>query len=196
MLVFIDGVSRMRVSDKKSSSTRRDRTFPNAFIWREFKKVNVKMFGALLFFFFLAASAQAFTVDEECLNYTIYPVQYDITIMPYIYGGHCFYECHITITVIANANINMIEMEAKNMTIKGESIQVLKGNQDIINKPRPYSYNEERGKLIIYLKEPLIPYKGNNQQYYLIRMNFIKEVTSDSHGVFLVKYIDENRDTK
>ncbi|XP_028172198.1 aminopeptidase N-like isoform X2 [Ostrinia furnacalis] len=153
------------------------------------------MFRALFFFFFFWTSAKAFTVDEECLNYTIYPVQYDITIMPYIYGGHCFYDCHIVITVIANANINMIEMEAKNMTIKGESIQVMKGNHDIVNKPRPYSYDGHRGKLMIYLSEPLIPYKGNNQQYYLIKMNFMKEVTEDSEGVFLVKY-DEDRVTK
>ncbi|KAL0833029.1 hypothetical protein ABMA28_001147 [Loxostege sticticalis] len=154
------------------------------------------MFRALLFFFFFTAAAQAFSVDEECLNYTIYPVQYDITIMPYIHGGHCFYDCHIAVTVIANANINVIEMEAKNMSIVGESIHVLKGTHDIVNAYRPYSYDGDRGKLFIYLKEPLIPYKGNNRQNYLIQMSFTKEVTTDSHGVFLVKYADENRDTK
>lgn len=154
------------------------------------------MFRALLFFFFFTAAAQAFSVDEECLNYTIYPVQYDITIMPYIHGGHCFYDCHIAVTVIANANINVIEMEAKNMSIVGESIHVLKGNHDIVNAYRPYSYDGDRGKLFIYLKEPLIPYKGNNRQNYLIQMSFTKEVTTDSHGVFLVNYADENRDTK
>lgn len=156
------------------------------------------MFGALLFIFlFRAASTQtSFVVDEECLNYTIYPLQYDITIKPIIYNGRFFYDCDMTITVIANVMTNIIELEAKDLFISGDSVRVYKGNQDIVNKPRPFKHDAERGKLIIYLYEPLIPYKGTNTQHYNIKMSFRKEVKEDSYGVFLVKYIDENKLTR
>lgn len=167
-------------------------------VWREFKKVNVKMFGALFFIFlFRTATTQTpFVVDEECLNYTIYPLQYDITIKPYIYNGRFSYDCDLTITVIANVPTNIIELEAKHLVIHGESVKVYKGSQNIVNRPRPYKHDEERGKLIIYLYEPLVPYKGKNTQHYDIKISFRKDVTEDSYGVFLVRYLDEYRKTK
>ncbi|KAL0833030.1 hypothetical protein ABMA28_001148 [Loxostege sticticalis] len=156
------------------------------------------MIRALLFFFFIATSAQAFTANEEGSNFTIYPVEYDITIMPYIIGdvqdgGHCYYVCHMTIKVISFANINVIEMDAIEMDIKGESIEVKvpMGNHSLVDK---YTYNEDRGKLTINLKESLKPFKDN--QYYFVKMSFKKYVSVDSPGVFLVRYFDEVHNSK
>ncbi|CAG9795009.1 unnamed protein product [Diatraea saccharalis] len=155
------------------------------------------MIRALLFIFFASTTQGTFVVDEECLNYTIYPVQYELIISPYIYDDRAFYDCHITITVIANApDIRMIELDARNMTISGESIKVYKGDRNIVNGPRPYVYDRSLGKLYIFLNEALIPYKGRHLQNYMIRMSFRKEVTYDSTGVFLVRYFDENHKLK
>lgn len=149
------------------------------------------MIGVLLFFF-LAASAKADLI-EECMNYTIYPLQYDLTITPYVFKDSSYYHCEMTIDVIANApGIRVIELDAKDLVIRPGSIRVYDGRTDIVNGPRPYEYDEKNGKLFIYLREALKKYDLRTRQYvYKIQIAFTKYVTEDTPGVFLVKYFDE-----
>lgn len=149
------------------------------------------MFSVLLFFF-LATSAKA-SLIEECMNYTIYPLQYELTITPYIAKDNFYYHCQMTIDVIANApDIRVIELDAKALQISPGSIRVFYGGTDIVNGARPYEYDERNGKLYIYLRESLRKYDIKTQQYvYKIQIAFVKYVTEETPGVFVVKYYDE-----
>lgn len=145
-------------------------------------------------FLFLFVSTKAYLL-EDCVNYTIYPLQYELTIIPYIFkDGNSYYHCDITIDVIANApDIRVIELDAKDLEIRQGSIRVFYGTRDIVNGARPFVYDERNGKLFIHLREPLQVYDSRNsaQFVYKIQMSFTKYVTEDTRGIFLVKYFDE-----
>lgn len=150
-----------------------------------------KMILRVCLVLFLFSSINAYFInEEECLNYTVYPVQYELTIIPYIYKDRGFYyNCDITITVIANApNVRQIELDAKDLELNGK-IKVLDGETDIINVYRPYEYNNVTGKLYIYLRESLNQYSVAKTQYK-INISFRKHVHHDSNGVFIVPYDD------
>ncbi|XP_060801836.1 aminopeptidase N [Amyelois transitella] len=152
---------------------------------------------AFIFLFIIFSVANAsFVNEEECLNYTVYPVQYELTIVPYISDFSSFFDCHLSINVIANEpGVRVIELDAKNMDIDFGSIHVMKGNVDIVSKSRPYEYDNLNGKLYIHLSEPLIPYNLNTQGYN-IKLTYRKVLTEKSDGIFLVKYADENGENK
>lgn len=163
----------------------------NNFAGKTKSNVAKMIFGAFLLFF-LTSSANAYNFllsDEECLNYTVYPVQYELTITPYIQKHHYYYNCDVVITVIANApNIQIIELDAKDMDIEG-NIKVLHGNTDLVNHHRPFEYHRETGKLYIYLAVPLRQYSIDKSQYN-IRISFRKSVTHETPGIFVVPYED------
>lgn len=152
------------------------------------------MFFGILFFL-LTASASADQI-EDCMNYTIYPLQYELTIMPYIFSdGSSYYHCEITIDVIANApGIQVIELDAMNLDIRQGSIKVMDGKTDLVNGARPFEHAHKIGKLYIYLREPLKRYdaKTNALFVYKIQMSFTKQMDKDSPGLFLVNYYDED----
>lgn len=149
-------------------------------------------FRALFGLCLLSLTNANILVDEECLNYTVYPVQYELNMFPYVYAERSYYDCELTITVIANVpNVNVIDLDAKDLELEGGSIKVLDGNRDIINSARPFEYNDLNSKLHIYLKEPLKVYQLNNRQFYYIKISFRRYVKEDSSGLFLVKYYDE-----
>ncbi|XP_049870009.1 membrane alanyl aminopeptidase-like [Pectinophora gossypiella] len=138
----------------------------------------------------LVTSTTAFFIEEECLNYTVYPVQYELTIIPYVlYEGRSYYDCETIITVIANApNVQIIELDAKDLDIK--TVNVYYNDRDIINKFRPFEYNGKVGKLYIYLREALQQYSISKIQYN-IKISFSKQVESDSSsGIFIAPYED------
>lgn len=146
------------------------------------------------------ASAEPYIPEEECLNYTVYPVQYEITLMPYLAKDSSYYHCDIRITVIAHASVQVIEMDAKDFTIQGDSIKVIEAckhpnsvdcSRDIVNPSRPFEYDSVKGKLYIYLMEPLKVYNTNNGQVYYITMKFYRHVNMESVGFFLSKYYDD-----
>lgn len=167
------------------------------FEFKKFKKcyievteIEAKMFGLFLFFL-LTASTKADLI-EECMNYTIYPLQYELEITPYIFTSNPNYHCDISIDVIANApGIQIIELDAKDLVIREGSIKVLYGNTDIVNGARPYEYDQRNGKIYIHLREPLRRYDSRSNSVYKIVMSFDKYVTEESLGLFLVKYYDE-----
>ncbi|CAH2226647.1 jg25047 [Pararge aegeria aegeria] len=146
----------------------------------------MSVFAIILILF---SSTSAYVLEEECLNYTVYPVQYELTLIPHIYkDGNSYYDCDIVITVIANGpNVNIIELDAKDLEFKRESIQVLDGNVNLVNAHRPYEFDNSRGNLFIYLREPLKQYSLSRKQYF-IKISFIKRVSSESDGIFLVEY--------
>lgn len=155
----------------------------------------------LLFMGISFANSELTFSDEECLNYTVYPVQYEITIMPYLAKENSYYHCDIKITIIAHASVQVIELDAKDLNIQGGSIKVLDVckhqstnadcSRDIVNPARPFEYDGSKGKLYIYLNEPLRVYSPNNAQFYYIQMTFYKHVNEDSKGYFLSKYYDD-----
>ncbi|XP_026755745.2 glutamyl aminopeptidase-like [Galleria mellonella] len=141
---------------------------------------------ALSFLFLLSVVNAYYLNEEECLNYTVYPVQYEIK----LFVSKSYYDCQIKITVIANAlNVNMIELDANDLKINFDSLKVYKENVDIVNRPRPYEYDRMNGKLYIYLREPLIRYSKESPQYYIVMM-FRKYLTEETEGIFLVPYKD------
>lgn len=146
---------------------------------------------SLLFILCLVPFTSAYIVEEECLNYTVYPVQYEITLDPYIsVDGRSYYNGHVIITIIANApNINIIELDAKDIEINGV-IEVYDKNINLVNEFRPFEYDKNRGKIYIYLKEPLKQYSVSRTQYY-VHVTFSKQVDFNSDGIFLVKYENE-----
>lgn len=156
-----------------------------------------KMFRLAYFLFFIA-STSAYVLEEECLNYTVYPVQYELTLYPYIYkDGNSFYDCDIIITIIANApNVNVIELDARDLEIKSGSIQVLYNNNiNLVNPYRPFEFDNRRGKLFIYLKESLKQYSVSRTQYF-VKISFRKQVNFNSEGIFLVEYEGDDRKPK
>ncbi|XP_073943309.1 aminopeptidase N-like isoform X2 [Choristoneura fumiferana] len=143
----------------------------------------------------LMASASAYittslVIDEECLNFTVYPVQYELIIKPTIFKNQLFfYDCDMVITVIANApEVTMIELDAKDLVIN-ETV-VYRDHTNIINVNTPFTYDRVNGKLKIYLNEPLRVYKRFNTQYQ-VRIWFKKIVRYDTPGVFAVRYDDD-----
>lgn len=148
------------------------------------------LYAVLLFF----SSVSAYTIEEECLNYTVYPVQYELTIIPHIYlDGMSYYDCDIIITIIANApNVNVIELDAKDLEIKGETVQVLDNGSNLVNKHRPYEYDDKKGKLYIYLRESLKQYRLHRTQYN-IRMSFSKQISYNTDGIFVVRYTENGK---
>ncbi|XP_045447194.1 leucyl-cystinyl aminopeptidase-like [Melitaea cinxia] len=151
----------------------------------------------LAYFLLYIASSSAYVLEEECLNYTVYPVQYELTLYPYIYkDGNSFYYCDIIITIIANApNVNIIELDARDLEIKSGSIQVLYNNINLVNPYRPYEFDNRRGKLFIYLKESLKQYSVSRTQYF-VKISFTKQVSFNSEGIFLVEYEGDDRKPK
>ncbi|CAH0725370.1 unnamed protein product, partial [Brenthis ino] len=149
----------------------------------------MEIFACILFF---VSFTSAFVVEEECLNYTVYPVQYDLTLDPYIYAdGRSYYNGRIIITIIANApNINVIELDAKDLEINSGSVQVFDKNINLVNEYRPYEFDKSRGKLYIYLRQPLQQYSVSRTQYF-IHISFSKTVELNSDGIFVVKYENE-----
>ncbi|KAM3967289.1 aminopeptidase N [Aphomia sociella] len=148
------------------------------------------IFRALSFLLLIsiANAYQYYINEEECLNYTVYPVQYEIKLF---FREPTYYDSQIIITVIANApNVDRIELDAKDLEINFDSLKVLKGNVDIVNRHRPYDYDRVNGKLIIYLREPLLRYDSRYTQYYNIMMSFRKQITEETDGIFLVPYRD------
>ncbi|XP_026484250.2 aminopeptidase N-like [Vanessa tameamea] len=147
-----------------------------------------------LYFLILFASSSAYVLEEECLNYTVYPVQYELTLVPHIYkDGNSYYDCDIVITIIANApNVNVIELDARDLEIKGDSIQVLDKNVNLINQYRPYEFDNRRGKLFIYLREPLKQYSLARTQYF-VKISFTKQVSFDNQGIFVVEYEEDGK---
>ncbi|XP_059049697.1 aminopeptidase N-like [Achroia grisella] len=145
------------------------------------------IFRALSILLLLSVVNAYYLNEEECLNYTVYPVQYELK----LYVNKAHYDCHIVITIIATApDVNVIELDANDLIIDFNSLKVLKGDEDIVNKYRPYEYDKVHEKLFIYLREPLIRYYKENEQYYNIIMTFRKKFTEDSEGIFLVPYTD------
>ncbi|XP_075971882.1 leucyl-cystinyl aminopeptidase-like [Anticarsia gemmatalis] len=123
-------------------------------------------------------------MDEECLNYTVYPIQYELNIYPYVHTDRSYFDCEVIITVIANApNVNVINLDMKDLEIQG--IKVLDGNRDILE------HSSIHGKLHLYLKESLKVFNNVNKQFYTIRIRYRRRVTEDGNGIFLVKYYDE-----
>ncbi|KAJ0178637.1 hypothetical protein K1T71_005412 [Dendrolimus kikuchii] len=160
----------------------------------------MKMYQFILLLAISFASAEHFEAEEECLNYTVYPVQYEITLMPYLAKESSYYHCDLKITVIAHASVQVIEMDAKDLKIQGDSIKVLDVckhpntadcSRDIVNPARPFEYDAVKGKLYIYLSEPLKVYNSNNEQFYYIMMTFYRHVNEESTGLFLSKYYDD-----
>ncbi|XP_052740670.1 aminopeptidase N [Bicyclus anynana] len=145
-------------------------------------------------FLILVSSSSAYVLEEECLNYTVYPVQYELTLIPHVYkDGNSYYDCDLVITIIANGpNVNIIELDAKDLEIKRDSVQVLDGNVNLVNEYRPYEFDNSRGKLFIYLREPLKQYSLSRQQYF-IRISFLKRLSSESDGIFLVQYDEDGK---
>ncbi|XP_045494513.1 membrane alanyl aminopeptidase-like [Colias croceus] len=139
--------------------------------------------------FLLFSPSYGYIYEEECLNYTIYPAQYELTIIPHVFkDGTSYFDCELFITVIVNApNINVIELDAKDIEIKSGSIKVMNGVNDLVNHYRPYEFDNKKGKLYIYLKEPLQQYSVSRTQY-VIRVSYVKYVNSDSDGIFIVPY--------
>ncbi|KAG7308132.1 hypothetical protein JYU34_006794 [Plutella xylostella] len=155
------------------------------------------MIPQLFSFLILLNSASAYFInEEECLNYTVYPVQYELKLIPHILrDGTSYLDCDITITVIANARqVQMIELDAKDLEIHRESVKVFKNEVNIISSVRPYEYDRRMGKLYLYLREELEPYSERNTQYY-IKMFFRKFLKSDEvdDGIFFVKYEEAGR---
>lgn len=150
-----------------------------------------KIFRAFFLLCLFTLTKGNIVVDEECLNYTVYPVQYELNIYPYVQENRSFYDCELTITVIANApNVLVITLDAKDLKPERGYIRVFDGPRDIINTARPFEFDKINGKLYIYLREPLKVYSTHNRQIYFIKIQFRKLLDEESKGVFLVKYND------
>lgn len=149
-----------------------------------------KIFRAFFLLCLFTLTKGNIVMDEECLNYTVYPVQYELNIYPYVQENRSYYDCELTITIIANApNVLVITLDAKDLEPQRGSIRVFDGPRDIMNTARPFEFDKKNGKLHIFLREPLKTYSApNNFKIYLINMRFRKLLDQDSKGVFLVKY--------
>ncbi|CAH2070906.1 unnamed protein product, partial [Iphiclides podalirius] len=152
------------------------------------------MFARFLYFLIFFTTIDASFVEEECLNYTVYPVQYELTIIPYIYKtGDSYYDCSLVVTIIANApNVKVIEMDAKGLDIRRDSVGVFDGSLDLVNKHRPYEYDAGRGKLYIYLTDSLKMYNVHKTQY-LLKISFNKHIRNVDEGIFLADYKEHSK---
>lgn len=148
----------------------------------------MRVFFVLCFFSF--TNAIDLVLEEECLNYTVYPLQYEINIYPFVKADQSYYDCDLTITIIANApGVFAIELDAKDLEI--DRVHVYDGPRDITHGGVPYEYNMVRGKLVIYVSEELKMYRDTESKIYSINILFRRKVRPDGEGVFLVKYYDE-----
>lgn len=150
------------------------------------------MIPSALFLFFFAVLTNAsplsswgalrnFPTDEECLNYTVYPVQYDLIIYPHILKNTgSYYDCQMTVMVFANApDIRAIEMDAHEMEVSHASVTY--NGQEISTK-----FEQRRGKLLIYLNQAM---EHSIFKYlYQINITFRKYLRPDTQGVFVVPY--------
>lgn len=149
------------------------------------------IFGAL-FLIFLANLTNASTLsswgalrnfpsDEECLNYTVYPVQYDLIIYPHILTNTgSYYDCQLTVMVFANApNIRVIEMDAYDLEVTHASV-FFKGTEIGTR------FEQRGGKLLIYLNQPLE--YSVHKYLYQINIMYRKYLRTDTEGVFVVPY--------
>ncbi|KAJ8727739.1 hypothetical protein PYW07_001858 [Mythimna separata] len=154
------------------------------------------IFRAVFIFCLFSFTKGNIVVDEECLNYTVYPVQYEINIYPHMQVNGFYYDCELIITIIANApNVREITLDAKDFEIESAGIKVFDGPHNIINTPRPFIFDNRKGKLIIYLREPLKMYSQYNKQFYYIKISFRKFLEEGKQGIFLSKHNDENSET-
>lgn len=146
------------------------------------------LYAILACFIFKNVNAYTF-IEEECLNYTVYPVQYELTLTPYILSENTFYyEGVIIITVIANVpGVRVIELDAKDLEIKRDTVGVWFGNRNIIDTRRPFEYDRKSGKLYLYLIEELQEYGYMKNQYY-IKISFTKYLDFNENGAFVVRY--------
>lgn len=122
-----------------------------------------------------------FPSDEECLNYTVYPVQYDLIIYPHILTNTgSYYDCQLTVMVFTNApNIRVIEMDAYDLEVSHASVS-FKGTEISTR------FEQRGGKLLIYLNQPL-EYSVYKHQYQ-INITYRKYLRTDTEGVFVVPY--------
>lgn len=122
-----------------------------------------------------------FPSEEECLNYTVYPVQYDLIIYPHILTNTgSYYDCQMTVMVFANApNIRVIEMEAHELDVSHASVSF--NGLNIASK-----FEHKGGKLLIYLHQPLE--YSVHKYLYQINITFRKYLRTDTDGVFVVPY--------
>lgn len=152
------------------------------------------MLARFLCFLIFFATVKGGFVEEECLNYTVYPVQYELTLIPYIYkSGESYYDCSMVVTIIANApNVRVIEMDAKGVDIRRDSVGVLDGNLDLVNKHRPFEYDPNRGRLFIYLTDSLKQYNVHKTRY-LLKISFSKHLKSEGEGIFLADFKEDSK---
>ncbi|KPJ05972.1 Aminopeptidase N [Papilio machaon] len=85
-------------------------------------------------------------------------------------------------------------MDARDLDIRRDSIKVLDGDLDLVNKHRPYEVDKVRGKLYIYLDDSLKQYNVHKTQY-LLKMSFNKRLKKESDGIFILDY-NEDGSTK
>ncbi|CAG5041319.1 unnamed protein product [Parnassius apollo] len=97
----------------------------------------------------------------------------------------------MVITIIANApDVKVIELDARDLDIRRDSVKVLDGDIDLVNRHRPYEYDRSRGKLYIYLTDSLKEYNLYKTQY-LLKISFSKHVKKDDEGIFIVDYEED-----
>ncbi|KAJ2952368.1 hypothetical protein O0L34_g4652 [Tuta absoluta] len=149
------------------------------------------LYAVLIFSSILVSKTNAYLTEEECLNYTIYPLQYDLTIQPFYYLGNYYYDCDLSITVIAKVpNINIIELDAADDFKFTRDITVSHGQE--ATKHVTYKYDNHRKVLSIYLSRPMLVYEEARKHQYVIRLSFRKMVKKEaSSGIFVVPYDDD-----
>lgn len=125
-----------------------------------------------------------FPSDEECLNYTVYPVQYDLIIYPHILlNTGSYYDCQMTVMVFANApNIRVIEMDAHDLEVSHASVSF--AGKDIATR-----FEHRGGKLIIYLDQPLE--YSVHKYLYQINITYRKYLRTDTEGIFIAPYDED-----
>lgn len=122
-----------------------------------------------------------FPSDEECLNYTVYPVQYDLIIYPHILlNTGSYYDCQMTVMVFANApNIRVIEMDAHDLEVSHASVSF--AGKDIATR-----FEHRGGKLLIYLNQALE--HSVHKYLYQINITYRKYLSTDTEGIFIAPY--------
>ncbi|GBP46435.1 Glutamyl aminopeptidase [Eumeta japonica] len=148
---------------------------------------------AFLCFAAMSTARAYFLSEEECLNYTVYPVEYELTIIPHVYDGNkLYYDGEIVITVVANApGVRVIELDAVDLEFVGDHVGVWYNNRNIIEGRLLY-YDRMRGKIFLHLKEDLKVYDKTDEYRYKIKMSFRKMVTFGGEayreGIFFAPY--------
>lgn len=178
---------------EKRSRDRRKRTYASTIIKsRNSLNLEIAKMISAFFLIFLVSLTNASTLsswgalrnfpsDEECLNYTVYPVQYSLIIYPHIFiNSGSYYDCQLTVMVFANApNINVIEMDAHDMDISHASVSF--AGTEIGTR-----FKHSGGKLLIYLNQPLE--YSLHKYLYQINITYRKYLRTDTEGIFVVPY--------